>query len=113
MSEAAIEAICTGDTSIKLHLVGSCDREVGVLPGLDLGADEGAVIIELGIALGNHLAFLLLGGQVDDLVVVQVHLAVRNLAVGGLDETEVVDLGVDAKRRDKTDVGAFRGLNRA
>ena len=47
------------------------------------------------------------------MAVVEVDNAVLHLAVGGLDEAEVVDFGVDAERRDKADVRAFRGLDRA
>ncbi len=87
-------------------------REVSVLTGLDLVADEGAVVVEGRVALGYHLAFLNLGGEIYDVVVVEVDTRVLDLAVRGLDEAEVVDLGVYAERADKTDVRAFRGLDR-
>ena len=40
-------------------------------------------------------------------------LAVGDLLVGRQNEAVLVDLGIDAKRGDETDVGAFGRLNRA
>ena len=47
------------------------------------------------------------------MVVVEVHTTVGDGAVRRLDETEIVDFRIYAERRDKADVGAFRGLDRA
>ena len=47
------------------------------------------------------------------MAVVEVYAAVLHRAVGSLDKTEVVDLGINAERGDQTDVRAFRGLDRA
>jgi hypothetical protein len=41
------------------------------------------------------------------------HPPVLDLAVRTLDETELVDAGIDAQRRDQTDVRTFRRLDRA
>ena len=54
-----------------------------------------------------------LGGEVDDILVVKINNAIGHLTVRSLDESELVDSGVDAERRDQTDVRAFRALNRA
>ena len=97
----------------ELHLIRCDDGEVGIQTCLHALVDEIAVVIEGGIALGNHLTLLNFGGEVGYMVVVEVHAAVGNGAVGGLDESEVVDLRINAKRRDQTDVRAFRGLDRA
>ena len=42
----------------------------------------------------------------------EVHLSVLDVTVGGLDESEAVDTCVDAEGGDKTDVRAFRRLDR-
>ena len=63
-----------------------------------------------GVGLGDDVLLLLVGGEVDDLVG---DLAVDHLAVGRLDEAEVVDPGVGGEGADQADVGAFRRLDRA
>ena len=47
------------------------------------------------------------------MAVVEIHLAVLNLAVRSLDKAEVVDFSKHTQRRNQTDVRALRGLNRA
>ena len=96
----------------KLDLRRRNDGEVGVAASLDSGADKCSVGIEGSIALGNHLALFQLGGEVHNVVVVEVHLRVLYLAVGSFDKAEVVDLGIHAERADKTDVRAFRRFDR-
>ncbi len=96
----------------KLHLGGGNDREVGVQTGLHAVIDELAVILHRSITLGYHLALLDLGSQVDNLVVVEIHHAILHLAVRCLDKAQIIDLGIDTERRDKTDVRALRGLDR-
>ena len=73
-------------------------------------ADEGAVVVERGVGLGDDVLFLLIGREVHDLVG---DVAVDDLAVGRLDEAEVVDPGVGGEGADQADVGAFRGLDGA
>ena len=97
----------------KLKLFGSHDREVGIKTRLNAGIDERTVIVDRSITLSNHLAFFNLGCEVNHIVIVQIHLAILHLAVGSLDEAEVVNLCIHAKRRDKTDVRTFRSLDRA
>ena len=86
---------------------------VVVLTALHLGTDEGTVVVEGGIALTDDLAFLLLCGEVADAAVVEVHHTVLHHAVGRLDKAKVVDLGKDAERGDKADVGTFGALDGA
>ena len=89
------------------------DREVGTETGLDLGTDEATVLAERCVTLRYNLVLLILSGEVNDMVVIEVHDAVRHLTIRRLDEAEVVDLGVDTHGRDKTDVRSFRRLDRA
>ncbi|GFI51949.1 hypothetical protein IMSAGC021_00245 [Muribaculaceae bacterium] len=97
----------------KLYLVRSDDREVGVHTGFDSIVDEAAVVVDRRIALGYDFAFFDFGCEIDNFVVLEVDHTVFHFTVGGLDEAEVVDLGVDTERGDKTDVRAFRGFDRA
>ena len=96
----------------KLHLVGSHDGEVGVHTSLHAVVDEVALVIDRSVTLRNYLALLDFSGHVHDVVVVEVDPAVLHLAVRGLDETEIIDLGIHAERGYKTDVRSFRGLDR-
>ena len=48
--------------------------------------------------MGNHLAFFDFGSKVCYFIVVEVDLAVFHLAVGCLDEAEVVDFRIYAQR---------------
>ena len=62
--------------------------------------------------LGHGLVLLSLGREVDGRLV-ELHLTIDDTLVGGLDETKLINLGIDAKRGDKTDVGTFRSLDGA
>ena len=70
----------------EVDLIGRYDREVGTETGLDLRADERTVGTERRVTLGNDLLLLVLGGEVDDMVVIEVHDAVLDLTIRGLDE---------------------------
>ena len=59
------------------------------------------------------MVFLLLGREIYDIFVVQINDTILHLAVRSFDETKVVNLCIDAKRRDKSDVRTFRTFNRA
>ena len=87
--------------------------EVGVQTCFDTVAHEGAVVIKGCVALGNHFSLFDFGCQVYYLVVVEVDLGILHLTVRRLDKAQVVDLGINAERRYKTDIRAFRRLNRA
>ena len=70
----------------EVDLIGRYDREVGTETGLDLRTDERTVLAERRVTLGNDLLLLVLGGEVDDMVVIEVHDAVLDLTIRGLDE---------------------------
>jgi hypothetical protein len=72
--------------------------------------DEGAVVGQLGVGLGDDVLLLLVGGQVHDLVG---HPTVDDLAVRRLDEAIGVDAPVGGQVADQADVRAFRSLDRA
>ena len=74
----------------------------------DAIVDETAVVIDLGVGLGDDVTILLVRGQVDDLVG---DLPVDDLTVRGLDEAEGVDAGEGGQRTNQTDVRTLRGLN--
>src|SRR5436190_6265350 len=71
---------------------------------------ELAVLVELRARLRDHVARLLDGVEVDDLVA---DLAVRDLPVRRLDEAELRDGGIRGEVADQADVRALRGLDRA
>ena len=71
---------------------------------------ERAVGIERRVGLGDYELLFGIRGKILDLVG---DLTADNLAVGSFDEAEAVDAGVDAERRDKTDVRTFGRLDRA
>ena len=94
-----------------VHAGGVGHADIAVLEAnLDAVAGQGAVSILLNLSLRNGEAILFIGGEVLHLVG---DLAVHNLAVRGLDETEGVDAGVGRQRTDQANVRAFRRLNRA
>ena len=69
-----------------------------------------ALLVELGVGLGDVVLGLFHRRQVDDLVG---HLAVDDLAVRALDEAVLVDPREGRQRVDQADVRAFRRLDRA
>ena len=79
-----------------MDLAGGHLEEVAVLTDGDL-ADEVTAIVDLSVRLGDDLAFLLVGGEVVDLVG---DAAVLDHAVRRLDEAELVDAGVGGERID-------------
>ena len=85
-------------------------HELAVLAAADQLAREAAVGVQLGVGLGDGVAPLLHGREVDHLVG---HLAVDHAAVGALDEAVLVDPGVGREAVDQADVRAFGGLDRA
>ena len=70
---------------------------------------ERAVLIDKLVGLGNRVSILLIGREELDFVC---RLAVNDLAVGGLKETEIIHASVGTQRRNQTDVWSFRRLNR-
>ena len=97
-----------GDVHV-VDLGGADLEEFAVLSDGDL-ADEVALVVDLGVGLGDDLGLLLVGGQVVDLVR---GAAVLDGAVRRLDEAELVHAGVGRKRVDQADVRAFGRLDRA
>ena len=95
----------------QVDLVRSDFEEVAGIAGGDL-ADEIALVIDLGVGLGDGFAFLLVGGEVNDLVG-DAALFLFDHAVRGLDEAELVHAGVGGEGVDQADVRTFRGLDRA
>ena len=94
-----------------LDLLGFDFLEVSVLPGFDaFFQDKLAVLVPERVGLGDGVFFFFVSGQVDDLVR---HFAVFNFEVRRFHEAVLVGLHVGAHGSDKTDVGAFRSLDRA
>ena len=97
----------------KLHIFRRNNGEIGIPAGFHGLADKGTVGIERSVALGDGLALLDFSGEIYHIVVVEIHAGVSHLAVGSLDEAQVVNLGIHAQRTDKTDVRSFGSLDGA
>ena len=82
----------------EVDLRGRNDRIVVVLTALNLGADEGTVIVEGCIALTDDKTILLFGRHVANAFWREVDLAVLYLTIGCLDEAQIVNLCIDAER---------------
>ena len=87
------------------------NREVGEVTCLHHSLQH-TVFIHGCAGLCDGLVLFLFGAEVDGRLV-ELDGAVNHLAVGGFDETEVVDLCKDAEGGDQTDVRTFRGLDGA
>ena len=83
---------------------------VAGVAGNDQVVGELALVVELGVGLGDVVLGLFHRRQVDDVVG---DLAVDDLAVRRLDEAVLVDAGKGRERVDQADVRAFRRLDRA
>jgi hypothetical protein len=92
-----------------LHVVRLDRGQVAADAGEDVLRADLAGLVE-HVRRGQDRLHLLVGPQVLD---VAGHLAPLDLAVGGEQEAVLVDLAVDAQRRDEADVGAFRRLDGA
>ena len=95
----------------KLDALGSHNREVCVEAGLHFVPDESAVVVERRVSFGLSSCPPRFRPSDDRIIVVEVYLSAFHLAVGSLDETEVVDFGIYAQARYKADVRAFRSLD--
>ena len=84
-------------------------EELAVLTDGDLAYEE-ALLVDLGIGLGDYLGLLLVSGEVLDLVG---GAAFLDDAVGRLDEAELVHAGVGRQGIDEADVRTLGGLDRA
>ena len=84
--------------------------EVAVLPAAHQVLHEAPVLGQLGIRLGDSVAALLHGREIDHLVA---HLAFDHAAVRALDEAVLVDPRVGRETVDQADVRSLGRLDRA
>ena len=96
----------------EVNLFGSDDGEVGLTTGLDLGVEDVTLVVLSGSGLSDGLVFFGLGREVDR-ILVDKDLTIDDTLVGSFDEAQLIDLSIDAKRRDEADVWAFRSLDGA
>ena len=83
---------------------------LAIVPAQDHLGGELAFLVERRVRLGDEVTLLLQRRVETDLVG---RATLGDLAVGRLDEAELVDPGVGRQRCDETDIGAFRGFDRA
>ena len=97
-----------------VHVIDGADRHIDRFLFADSGKglllDEVAVLVELLVGLGDDVLGIAVCGHVLDFVG---DVAVDDLTVRGLDETERVDASEGCQRADQTDVRAFRRFDRA
>ena len=73
-------------------------REVSLETALDSVLFDGSVIIHLHIGKRNEFVFLFLCAHKLPAVIGKIYLSVLDLTVRGLDESQVINLRIDAKR---------------
>ena len=113
--EEGDEPCCDGDELLRrdvhvVHLLRLDFDEVATVTDADLLFEQLAAVAHLGIRLRNDEVLLLVAREEVNLVG---HLAVRDLAVWGLDEAEIIDARIGAHRGDEADVRTFRCLDGA
>ena len=86
------------------------DELTTLFTGGDALGEETAFFVDRVVCLGDEEIFLLVGGEVFDLVG---DLAIAHFAIRRLDEAELIDAGVGTHRVDQTDVRTFRCFDRA
>ena len=96
----------------EVHLIRCYHREVGAITRFNFRTDERTILTQRGVTLCYGHVLLVLGGEEYHVVVIQIYDAVLCLTIRGLDESEIVDLGIDTERGDQTDVRSFRSLDR-
>ena len=92
-----------------VDLVGTEERKVPPAPAEHVLVAEPAVVEKRGVGLCDRRLLLLVRRQPGD---VFGDPSIDHLAVGRLDEAQVVDPGIGRQRRDQSDVGTLRGLDR-
>ena len=97
----------------KVYL-GRCNYgEVGILTAFNHLADKGPVFVQRCVTLSNNVIFFLFGGEIYQILIVEIYYAIGNVAVRRFDKAKFVDVGVYAERRNKSDVRTFRALDGA
>ena len=94
-----------------MDFLGQDHLVLAALAGGDAVAHEAALRVQLRVGLGDDVLLFLERRQVDRIGLD--HDAVLDLAVGRLDEAELVDLRVRRERGDEPDVRTFRRLDGA
>ena len=93
-------------------MLGLENGEVSLVTHLNTLVYKGSVRINRSVRLGDYLLFLFFCAK-ENRGTFKLHASVLYLAVGSFNEAHGVDLGIDAKRRNQTDVWSFRRFNRA
>ena len=97
----------------QIDLLGRNNGKISPETRFNLVADKLTILVQRSITLCYNLLFLVLCTKITDMLIVQIHNTVLCLTIRSLNETEVVDFGIDTKRRNQTDIRTLRRLNRA
>ena len=84
-------------------------QELSTISHRNSRGGEFSMAIHSGVRLGNDEVFLLICGEEIEL---SLHATILYLAVGRLDEAELIDFSKCRKTRDQSDVWTFRSFNR-
>ena len=69
------------------------------------------IVCQWGIALTDNLIFFFLGRKINDVIIINIGNTIYYLTIRRFNKAEVVNLCIDTKRRNQTDVWTFRGLD--
>ena len=94
----------------KVNILLFNDRIIGQVPNLNAFIQEISGIVKWRGGLGNYFVFLFFRTQVNR-ILIHLNLTVYNTLVRCFNKTKPIDLSINAKRRDKTDIRAFRCFN--
>ena len=81
----------------QFHLARRHHGEVGFEARLHLIAHESAIIVERRIALCDDFAFFAFSGEINDVVVVEIHFGILHFTIRCFDKAEFIDFGVDTE----------------
>ena len=81
----------------KVNLIRINNREVSILTALYIATDERTVIIQRSVALTYDMVFLLLCGEINHILVLQVNHTILNLSVWSLNESKLVNLCINTE----------------
>ena len=110
MSAAATDTSCFGDTSMRSTFSGGISSTSPAWRQTIRSSAKVPFGVELGVGLGDDVARLLHGREIDHLVG---HLAFHHAAIRALDEAVFVHPRIGRERIDQADIRTFRRLDRA
>ena len=97
----------------EIDLVTICRNVFAVATSGELLIEDFALRTDMDVCLGDDMVSLAIGRKPTDVFGIVVDKMLLYRTIGSFDETVLIDLGIAGKVADKTDVLAFRRLDRA